>query len=342
MASKNIEQALEQFRQHYQDRLGKSELKIEALEKNGEFCHVRNYKIKKGNYPRVFHHGRITQDVIVLTHGLSDSPYYMEAVGKYFFDNGINVILPLLPAHGLKNPEVPIHDEELDSKWRAEIDNACEVAGMMGRRISIGGFSTGGALGLNKILRDPETITGGLFLFSGAIDVRLVREASRFSFIQSITRMTDGVIIGYGRDPYKYPRFPYFGAIELGQIISENRSLISGKKIKTPVFAAHSVHDDSAMIQGIIMILEKHVEVGQAFIVSENVAHAELPLDADIKLNTRMQEGPETPPRANPQFDTMMFNCMAFMRRRVRQAAYDNEDSEEEQVELEKSTTSKD
>lgn len=326
MASKNIEQALEQFRLHYQERLGKSELETEALEKNGALCQVRNYKVKKGNYPRIFHHGRMTQDVIVLTHGLSDSPFYMEAVGRYFFENGINVILPLLPAHGLKNPEEPIHDEELDIKWRAEVDNACEVAGMMGRRISIGGFSTGGALGLNKILRDPESINGGLFLFSGAIDVRLVREASRFSFIQSITKMTDGVIIGYGRDPYKYPRFPYFGAIELGQIISENRRLISGKKIKNPVFAAHSVHDDSAMIQGIIMLMEKHVEVAQAFIISENVAHAELPLDADINLNTRMQEGPETPPKANPQFAAMMFNCMVFMRKKVRKSEPETEE----------------
>ncbi len=331
MASKNIEQALEHFRQHYQDRLGKSELEIESLEKNKAFCEVRNYKVKKGNYPRVYHHGRMTADSIILTHGLSDCPYYMDAVGRNFFENGMNVILPLLPAHGLKNPEEPIHDEELDSKWRAEIDNAVEVAAMMGRRVSIGGFSTGGALGLNKILRDPDSITGGLFLFSGAIDVRLVREASRFSFIQSITKMTDGVIIGYGRDPYKYPRFPYFGAIELGQIISENRRLISGKKIKNPVFAAHSVHDDSAMIQGIILLLEKHIETGQAFIISEKVGHAELPLDADIKLNTRMQEGPETPPKANPQFDAMMFNCIEFMRSKLRNYGHQPEEQEAEE-----------
>jgi len=268
MASKNINQAIENFQAHYAKRLGNTQAEIIAMEKQQACCFIKSSKLKKDNFPRILHHGRMVKDVIVLTHGLSDSPYYMEAVAKIFFHAGLNVVMPLLPAHGLKAPDKAMQDFALDTKWREEIDAAITIAQQLGKRISVGGFSTGGALSLNKILRHPELIKGGLFLFSGAIDVKLVKEVSRFSFLQGITKMTDGKIQGIGRDPYKYPKFPYFGALELGQVIRENKKLIKGKKLTQPVFAAHSLHDESAMVQGIIQLLEQSVERGVAFLIS--------------------------------------------------------------------------
>ncbi len=315
--SKNIQKAIEDFQAHYSNRLGKTTTNMVALEKNRSCCYIKSNKLKKGNYPRIFHQGKVSQDVIILTHGLSDSPHYLEAVAKRFLNIGVNVVMPLLPGHGLKEPDKAMQDFELDTKWREEIDDAIKVAAQIGKRISVGGFSTGGALSLNKILRNSKTIEGGLFLFSGAIDVKLIKEVSRFSFLQSITKMTDGTIKGIGRDPYKYPKFPNFGAVELGQIIRENRRLIKGKKISQPVFAAHSIHDESAMSQGIFQLLEQNVEKGIAFILSENIGHAELPLDADIKLDKKQKDGPKTPPRANPKFEEMMSSCLQFFKNEI-------------------------
>jgi esterase/lipase len=317
-ASKNIQKAIEDFHSHYQQRFGKTTLHTEILDKNKTRCYINSNQLKKGNEPRIFHHGKVSSDVIILTHGLSDSPYYLEAVAKRFFNIGLNVVMPLLPAHGLKDPDKAMQDFELDTKWREEIDAAVNVAAQFGNRISVGGFSTGGALSYNKILRNPNLIQGGLFLFSGAIDVKMVKEASRFSFLQSITKMTDGVIHGIGRDPYKYPNFPNFGALELGQVIRENQSLSKNKKISQPVFAAHSVHDESARVDGIVQLMEENVEKGLAYLISENVAHSELPLDAPIPLNTRQKEGPETAPKANPRFDDMMEVCLRFFRTEVK------------------------
>lgn len=315
--SKNIQAAVEKFQFYYNNRLGASSIETKAIENNKFHSFIKSAKIKDGNYPRIFHHGRVTKDVIILTHGLSDSPYYMEAVAKRFFSSGLNVILPLLPAHGLKRPDKALEDLELDTKWREQMDDAVAVASMMGKRISLGGFSTGGALSFNKILRNPAMIAGGLFLFSGAIDVGLAREASRFSFVQRLTKITDGTIQGIGPDPYKYPKFPYFGAIELSQIIRENRKLSKNKKISQPVFAAHSVHDEAAKLQGIIQMLEHHVEKGVAYVISEKVSHANLPLDADIPLKTTQKKQPENPPLANPQFEEMMKSCLSFFKKEV-------------------------
>ena len=97
---KNLQIAIEKFQAHYQQRLGTAKIEIEPLDKNQQYCYINSSKLRKGNGPRIFHHGRATKDVIILTHGLSDSPYYMEAVAKRFFAAGLNVMLPLLPAHG--------------------------------------------------------------------------------------------------------------------------------------------------------------------------------------------------------------------------------------------------
>ncbi|MCP5108211.1 MAG: hypothetical protein GY950_32800 [bacterium] len=258
--------------------------------------------------------------MIVLTHGLSDSPYYMKAIARKFFSEGANIVIPLLPAHGLIDPDKAMEDYKLDSKWKEEIDNAVEVALLLGGRVSLGGFSTGGALSLNKILRTPNKVQGGLFLFSGAIDLGIVKEKiSRLKFVQHIVKVKDGKIRGIGRNPYKYPELPKFAGLELGQIINENVELIliKNEKISQPVFAAHSVHDTTVKIEGIIDLLENNVEKGLAFIISENVTHSELVLAENIALDESQTEGPQYPPKANPKFNWMMDDAIRFFRKQV-------------------------
>ena len=64
---------------------------------------------KPGNYPQILHSGQVSAQVIVLVHGLTDSPYYMQAIAEDFARKGFNVVLPLLPAHGLRRPGRAFH-----------------------------------------------------------------------------------------------------------------------------------------------------------------------------------------------------------------------------------------
>jgi len=163
---------LSQFQTHYAHQFGPVE--IEVLKNRGGIKHqycVKSPKMREGNDPCIFHHNRKTDHVIVLIHGLTDSPYYMKAIAKEFHSIGLNVVLPLLPGHGLKNPEPSINANDLAKQWRQEIDQAVQVASLLGKTISIGGLSAGGCLSLNKALRHPEAIAGGIFLFSAALDI---------------------------------------------------------------------------------------------------------------------------------------------------------------------------
>lgn len=321
---KNLNDVLERFKNHYQERFGQVESDIIADEDGiKEQYVIKSDLLKEGNYPGIFHHKGHTKDVVVLTHGLSDSPYYMKAIARRFYCEGANIVLPLLPAHGLKDPDKAMEDFKLDTLWREEIDNAVEVALLLGDRVSLGGFSTGGALSLNKILRSPDKIQGGLFLFSGALDLGFVKETvGKLGIVQLFVKITDGKIKGIGRNPYKYPELPDFAGIELIQIIGENDKLIEDRKISQPVFAAHSVHDSTVKIEGIIDLLKNNVSTGIAFIISEiekekSVQHDELVLAQDIAIDESQKGGPEEAPKANPKFNWMMDDVIRFFTEHV-------------------------
>lgn len=318
--SKNMAQALKDFADHYELRLKPVETKLVENDKNikQQFFIVSD-KLRDDNSPIIFSHGEKTRDVIVLTHGLTDSPYYMQAIGEEFYQAGLNVVLPLLPGHGLKEPDQAMEDRSLDEEWRKEIDQAVEVALLLGDRVSLGGFSTGGALSLNKILRTPNKIRGGLFLFSAAVDLGSLKEGVSanpfFRWIaQSFLLVRDGDIAGIGQNPYKYPKLPEFAGLELGQIINENEDLLKfpgvGFKIPNPVFAAHSIHDGRVELAGLLELFKNHVECGLAWIISEKVRHEEVVLAKDIELLS----GHHLKPKANPKFKLMMQTAIEFFK----------------------------
>ncbi|PHN00624.1 alpha/beta hydrolase [Flavilitoribacter nigricans] len=310
---------LDFFKEHYAARLGSVDYQsLDLPEITNAYC-LHSPLLKPGNGPRLLLQPETSNCVVVLTHGLSDCPFYVQAIANHFYRAGCHVVMPLLPAHGLVDPDEAMQDEQLDRKWRETIDHAVHTAGLLGNVISIGGFSTGGALSLNRILRDRSHINGGLFLFSAALSIGgLAEVAGRISFIQSITRITDGKLSGIGRDPYKYPVLPSFAGFELVQIINENKTLLEDKQLELPVFAAHSVHDATAELAGIISFMENYVEKGVTILVSAQVPHASLPLEKAVELNLQESLGPKLPPSANPMFDWMMAGAMRFYREEVR------------------------
>jgi len=310
----NHQEVIDLFKIHYHNKFQDTHIKRQQVGARNE-VYICSDKIKPGNEARLFLHPDKTKHTIVLAHGLSDSPHYVSAIGNAFFDAGANVIIPLMPAHGLKNPDEAMEELGMEFLWKKEIDFSTSIAAELGDIISLGGFSSGGALSYNKILRDPEMITGGLFLFSAAIDVALISDLGQVRFLSAIAKMSDGVIKGYGMDPFKYPKLPMFAALELGQIIHQNEELAFDKKITQPVFAAHAIDDKTAKLAAIETLIKKHAELGILFTLSNGMAHAELPLKDDIVLDKSYEEG--KPAMGNKDFDLMMEACLSFYRKYV-------------------------
>jgi len=266
--------------EHYKKRLGKINLSF-SEQKSGteQTIDFLSPALKKGNHPRIFYHGKTTPDVIILTHGLSDSPYYVKDIGRKFFKAGCNVILILLPGHGLVKIGVKMEEEKLKRKWSKELDMAVSVSKTLGKRISLGGFSTGACLSLNKALRDPKLISGGLFFFSAALDLGYMAHGSNyFPFAHTIARYTDGELKSIGSNPYRYPYINNAAGLEVVRLIDETWKRLTDKKIDQPVFIAHSVHDTRVSFGGIQTFMSTHVQRGFTFLISENIAHSQLVL----------------------------------------------------------------
>jgi len=301
---------------HYKKRLGKVNYKISentsGITKTIDFL---SPALKKGNQPRIYSHGKMTNDVIILTHGLSDSPYYVKAIGKKFYKAGCNVILTLLPGHGLNEIKGKMEQEGLKRSWKKEIDTAVEAAKFYGKRISLGGFSTGACLSVNKVLRHPKKITGGLFLFSAALDLGYIAHGSNYiPFAHTIARYTDGNLKSIGSNPYRYPYLNNAAGIEVVRLITETwKRLEDGKvKLNQPVFIAHSVHDVRVSFTGIHTFMTSHVHKGFTFLISENIAHSQLVLKKPIQLDLTQKHGIRDTPQANPKFNWMMANATQF------------------------------
>ncbi|MBF0450768.1 MAG: alpha/beta hydrolase [Candidatus Magnetomorum sp.] len=320
---KQINNTIKTFAHAYEKRFGNVSIQTSSID--GGFRHdiVSPVLRGKGNYPFVLSHGAFTDHVIILTHGLTDSPYYMEAIGWHFFKAGANVLFPLLFGHGMKYPDKALQDWDLCRHWKADLDNAINSAKLFGKILSLGGLSTGGALSLNALLRHRKTIKGGLFLFSAALDIGFLHEnIGKLPLVQTYYRVIQEKIIGTGPNPYKYPIFPNFAGLQLSKLINENNQQLDQYHITQPVFAAHSVQDPHTLLTGVIHLLNHHVENGVAYLIAQckdgqPVEHGEVVLEKQINFSSD-NPYPIVPPKANPKFDDMMCAAIRFFKNEIK------------------------
>ena len=215
-------------------------------------------QVRDGCHPRIMEHPEAPGKAIALVHGLTDSPYFMTAIGDFFFKKlGYNVYMPLLHCHGLKEPK-GMEGVELE-EWKANVIFAIKSAASQSERISVGGLSTGGALSFYMAATKPK-INGTLYLFSAALDLAggplglfgEVKERLLGTFLADVLDNEKPLI---GDNPYRYNHIDMDGARELARLIRETDSIIDGFDQKDPfpkrVFAAHSECDKTATIAGI-------------------------------------------------------------------------------------------
>jgi len=336
-------EGLQRFVAHYKD--GWSDAVVEKFEEDSFSRWVVSSPLLLrdgiGNCPQILHCGKVSANVMVLIHGLTDSPFYMQAIAQDFARLGFNVILPLLPAHGLRRPGRAFQSLR-HTDWINEVDAICEIASELGDRVSIGGLSTGGALSVHKALRDPAQITGALFLYSAALDIGTVEqlvlqtEAGRMIarlrdqqiwLAKTVKEKTQMILddqeagksndfFGIGDNPYKYSVLFFEGASQLAEVIQEmnerypKRGLRYGD-LSQPVFAAHAKDDDQARFRGTQLLVDNHPNDAVELHVLEGVDHA------SVVLKDAIIDDPAHEERslANPFYGEMSQRMLAFANR---------------------------
>ena len=285
--------------------------------------------VRPFNEPRIFDHGQRTAQVVVLIHGLTDSPYFLDEIGRIFYAQGFNVLVPLLPGHGLVQPD--LINQVTYGQWIDEVDFAMHIAAMMGETISIGGLSTGGALAMHTALFQPERVKGAIFLFSTALSIGSWQEFfARSPFFDKFVsawlkfsrRVIDGEKVdGIGINPYRYSHMFF---LPVQQLILLNDVIRSRYKDATqryadllqPVFIAHSAADATAQIEEIDKVAANHRDAAKEVTffripASFGVQHASLVFDHDI---TVMKAGELLVlEKRNPLFEAMVAALKKFI-----------------------------
>ena len=176
---------------------------------------------------------------VLLTHGLSDSPYFMRHLAEFFRHNGFRVMAILLPGHGTQPGDL------LDIKWQEWASAVAYGADRLAEEadeIYLAGYSAGGALSVYQSLHDQRV--RGLFLFSPAFQVSpRAAYANLHKFYSWLIPTAKWVDIKPDRDIFKYESFPKNAAAQMYALDKELGTRLKTHEITVPVFAAASEDD---------------------------------------------------------------------------------------------------
>jgi len=228
-----------------------------------------------------------TKGIIVLTHGLSDSPYHVYNLGQYFLNKGYYVFGLRMPGHGTLPSgllNVTWQDWYKAVKW--SMKTATELAKSRNNvPVSMGGFSTGGSLSIHYCLMAAEDdnlkMPEKVFLFSPAAGVSELgivgawhKSLSWLNYFKKFAWLD--ILPEY--DPAKYMSFTKNAGRQVFLLCEENKALaekIKEKNIasKLPSFISFESWVDATVKVGDLIKLYSKIGDSNDLLVIFDVNH---------------------------------------------------------------------
>ncbi len=176
---------------------------------------------------------------IVLTHGLTDSPYFMRTLGEFFAEQGFVVMAILLPGHGTQAGDLlKVHRDE----WAQTLSYAVNCLAQQADEIYLGGLSTGATLSIQHSLVD--TRIRGLFLFSPALQITPRAALARFHCLTSwLAPRSAWVAIQPDCDLYKYESLTKNAVAQTYALTKNVQHQLRRQPVRVPIFTALSADD---------------------------------------------------------------------------------------------------
>ncbi|MGC2048232.1 MAG: alpha/beta fold hydrolase [Gallionella sp.] len=176
---------------------------------------------------------------VLLTHGLTNSPYFMRHLAAFFEENGFRVMAILLPGHGTQPGDL------LDVSWQEWAKAVAYGSDRLAEEVDevyLAGYSAGAALSILHSLRDERV--RGLLLFSPALRISSrARFANWHKWNSWLIPSAKWVSIRPDTDIYKYESFAKNGAAQMNALIKELGAQLHTHEAGIPVFAAASADD---------------------------------------------------------------------------------------------------
>jgi carboxylesterase len=130
-------------------------------------------------------HGRPTEHVVVLLHGLTNCPAQFDSLGRLCFERGANVLIPRLPRHGLADRMTTELSRADARELREFTDRVVDAARGLGARVTVVGLSVGGTMAAWAGQRRPDVdrvvVIAPLLSPPGRLPPPLARAATRLA-----------------------------------------------------------------------------------------------------------------------------------------------------------------
>ena len=190
---------------------------------------------------------------VLLTHGLTGSPYLMRHLAGFFQQNGFRVMAVLLPGHGTQPGDL------LDTRWQDWIRTVEYGTDRLAEEVDevyLAGYSIGGTLSVYQSLHDNRV--RGLFLFSPAIRITPWAAFANLHRLYSwLIPSAKWVDILPDRDIYKYESFTKNAAAQTYALTRKLDAQLRLHEIDFPVFAVASEDDITVKTSAIIEFMAR-------------------------------------------------------------------------------------
>ena len=190
---------------------------------------------------------------VLLTHGLTGSPYVMRHLAAFFQQNGFRVMAVLLPGHGTQPGDLL---EVTWQEWAKAVAFGADKLAEEVDEVYLAGYSIGGTLSVYQSLRDNRV--RGLLLFSPAIRITpwaaWANLHKLYSWLMPSAKWVD---IKPDRDIYKYESFTKNAAAQTYALTRKLNARLRKHRLDIPVFIAASEDDITVKTSAIMEFMTR-------------------------------------------------------------------------------------
>jgi carboxylesterase len=174
-------------------------------------------------------HGQKTDRVIAFIHGYTNCPYQFLQLGQQFYELGYNVLIVLMPHHGLADRMTDELTQFTAEKMMDYADQVLDISHGLGERVTLAGLSAGGVVAAWAAQQRGDV--GQAVLIAPGFGLKLIPAAATtlatnalllapdiFTWWDPINKDAHGL-------PNAYPRFSFHGLAQQLRLSFAIRSL---------------------------------------------------------------------------------------------------------------------
>lgn len=161
--------------------------------------------------PRLYHHGKPTDNAVVLYHGFTNCPQQFDELAQRFHDRGCNVYVPRIPLHGYRDRLTNVLGDLTNDQLQTSTTASYRLTRGLGRRVNALGLSLGGSMALFLAQTQPidHAIPVSPFLMPiGFPDWLGMPLMTVVSWLPELYMWWDPRVKAACKPDYAYPGFP--------------------------------------------------------------------------------------------------------------------------------------